>query len=144
MKTYEIIDHTADIGMKVYGRNLETLFLNAAKAMFEIMLEVIKKRPVFHKAGNVKFLLNKQGNNLEEVFVAWLSELLYLFNTEGLIMERADIQKLDTSCIQSEVSGIIFDKEFHRIKTEIKAITYHELEVKETDRGYEAQVIFDV
>ena len=144
MKTYEIINHTADIGIKVYGRNLEALFLNAARAMFEIMLESIKKRPIFQKQKQVKFLLHKQGNNSEEVFIAWLSELLYLFATEGLIMDKADIQKLDSNSIQAEVAGRIFNPEFERIKTEVKAVTYHELEVKKTDRNYEAQVIFDV
>jgi len=144
MKTYEIIEHTADIGMKVYGKKLETLFLNAARAMFEIILEDIKKRPVFQKIEYKKFLLNKQSSSLEDVFVAWLSELLYLFSTEGLIMDKADIQKLDSSNIQAEITGRIFDPDFYRIKTEIKAVTYHELEVKETDKGYEARVIFDV
>jgi len=145
MKTYEIINHTADIGIRVYGKNLEVLFLNAARAMFEIILEIVKKKPIFGKTEHEKFLLNKQGNNVEEVFVSWLSELLYLFSTEGLIMDKADILKLDSSCIHAEVSGIIFSQEFYRIKTEIKAVTYHELVVRKTDRGgYEAQVIFDV
>ena len=144
MKTYEIIDHTADIGIKVYGRDLKTLFLNAARAMFEIMLEATKKESIFQREERKKYLVHKQDNNLEGIFVSWLGELLYLFSTEGLIMERADIEKLDANCIQAEVSGRIFSPNFYRIKTEIKAVTYHELEVKETGHGYEAQVIFDV
>lgn len=144
MKTYEIIDHTADIGIKAYGKNLEQLFFNAARAMFEIMLEPTKKKPIFQKTEHEKFLLNKQGGSLEDVFVAWMSELLYLFSIEGLIMEKADIDKLDSNCIQAEVSGRILSPDLYRIKTEIKAVTYHELEIKETDRGFEAQVIFDV
>ena len=144
MKTYEIIEHTADIGIKVYGKNLEALFFNAARAMFEIMLEVVKKKPIFQKAEHKKFLLNKQGNNLEEVLVAWLSEILYLFSTEGLIMEKTDIERLDSKSVQAELRGIIFNPDSYRIKTEIKAVTYHELEIKQTDHGYEAQVIFDV
>jgi SHS2 domain-containing protein len=144
MKTYEIIEHTADLGMRVYGRDLNALFLNAAQAMFEIMVEVIKKESIFHKEERKKFLVHKQGSNIEEIFVAWLSELLYLFSIEGLIMEKADIEKLDENSIQAEVKGRIFSPDFYRVKTEIKAVTYHELEVKQTDQGYEAQVIFDV
>ncbi len=144
MKTYEIIEHTADLGMRVYGRDLNTLFLNAAQAMFEIMVEVVKKESIFHKEERKKFLVNKQGSNIEEIFVAWLSELVYLFSTEGLIMEKADIEKLEENSIQAEVRGRIFSPDFYRVKTEIKAVTYHELEVKQTDQGYEAQVIFDV
>lgn len=144
MKTYEIIEHTADLGIRVYGRDLNTLFLNAAQAMFEIMVEAVKKESMFHKQGRKKFLVHKQGSNIEEVLVAWLSELLYLFATEGLIMERADLQKVDTNSVQAEILGRIFSPDFYRIKTEIKAVTYHELEVKATGHGYEAQVIFDV
>ena len=144
MKTYEIIDHTADIGIKVYGKNLEALFLHAARAMFEIMLEPIKKKSIFAKTGHEKFSLNKQGNNLEEIFVFWLSELLYLFSADGLIMQKANIQKLDANAIQAEVTGEIFSPDFYRIKTEIKAVTYHELEIRKTEHGYEVQVIFDV
>jgi SHS2 domain-containing protein len=144
MKTYEIIDHTADIGIRVYGKNLEQLFINAARAMFKIMLEPTKKRSIFQKEEYEKFLLNKEGKSLEDVFLVWLSELLYLFSTEGLIMDKADVQKLDANSIRAEVSGRIFNPDFYRIKTEIKAVTYHELEVKETDKGYQAQVIFDV
>jgi len=144
MKTYEIINHTADIGLKVFGKNLEALFLNAAQAMFEIILEKTEKESLFKKQESKKFLLNKQGSNLEEIFVFWLSELLYLFNSEGLIMNKADIHKLDSNCIQAEIIGRIFNTDLERIKTEIKAVTYHELEVKKTERGYEAKVIFDV
>jgi SHS2 domain-containing protein len=136
MKTYEIIDHTADLGLRVYGRTVQELFLNAAWAMFEVMVETIKKESIFHKQERKKFLVNKPGSNLEEVLIAWLSELLYLFSAEGLIMEKADLQRVDQTGIQAEIAGRIFSPDFFRIKTEIKAVTYHELD--------EAQVIFYV
>ncbi|MFH1577918.1 MAG: archease [Candidatus Omnitrophota bacterium] len=144
MKTYEIIDHTADIGIRVYGKDPETLFFNAANAMFEVMLEATKKKPIPKRVKHKKFMLNKKGSSLEDVFVAWLGELLYLFATEGLIMDKADIQALDSSGIHAEITGKIFDPDFDRIKTEIKAVTYHELEVIKTDKGYQAEVIFDI
>jgi len=115
MKTYEVINHTADIGLKVFGKNLEALFLNAAQAMFEIILEKTEKESLFKKQESKKFLLNKQGGNLEEIFVSWLSELLYLFSTEGLIMEKADLENVNQTGIQAEVSGRIFNPDFCRI-----------------------------
>ncbi len=144
MKTYEIINHTADVGIKVYGKNLQQLFLNAARAMFEVMIEETKRKSIFQKEEQKKFLVNKRAGGIEDVFVAWLSELLYLFSAEGLIMDRADIQRLDSECIQAEVTGRIFNPDFCRVKTEIKAVTFHELEIKQSDKGYQAQVIFDV
>ena len=59
-------------------------------------------------------------------------------------MEKADIQKLDSTCVQAEITGTIFEPGSYRIRTEIKAVTFHELEVKRTDQGFEARVIFDV
>lgn len=144
MKTYEIIEHTADLGIKVYGKNLEELFLNAGRAMFDVMVEETKRKSIFQKEEQKKFLVSKRASGIEDVFVAWLGELLYLFVTEGLIMDKTNIQRLDSGCIQAEVSGRTFDPASCRVKTEIKAITFHELEVKQTDRGYQAQVIFDV
>ena len=143
-KPYEVINHTADIGIRVCGNNLNSLFLNAACAMFEIILEPQKKRGRFEKIAQTKFVVNKQSSNLEELFVAWLGELLYLFSVEGLIMQKADIQKLDANSIQADVVGQIFNPEFHKIKTEIKAVTYHGLKIAKQRRGYQAEVIFDV
>ena len=59
MKTYEIINHTADIGIKIYGRTKEVLFINAATAMFDVMLEKLKKRIVFDKQKQKKFLIKE-------------------------------------------------------------------------------------
>ena len=144
MKTYETIDHTADLGIKVYAGDLKQLFLNSAFALFDLMVEETKKAPLIQKGAGKKFIVSKNASSLEEVLVAWLSELLYLFVTEGLIMEKAEFQKLEPRSIQAEISGIIFDPDFYRVKTEIKAVTFHELEAKETEGGYEARVIFDV
>jgi SHS2 domain-containing protein len=144
MKTYEIINHTADVGIKVYGKNLEQLFLNAARAMFEVMIEETKRKSIFQKEEQKKFLVNKRASGIEDVFVAWLSELLYLFSTEGLIMDKADIQALDSEHIYAEVAGRIFNPDSCRVKTEIKAVTFHELKIEQTDKGYQAQIIFDV
>ncbi|MFC1592571.1 archease [Candidatus Omnitrophota bacterium] len=144
MKKYEIIDHTADVGIKVYGKGLEELFINAAQAMFEVMLGEGNKKSLFKKQELKKFFLHKNASGIEDVFIAWMGELLYLFYSEGLIMEKADIQKLDSQSILADVSGTIFNPESHRIQTEIKAVTYHELEVQKTDKGYQAQIIFDI
>ncbi|MBU0548774.1 MAG: archease [Candidatus Omnitrophica bacterium] len=144
MKTYEIIDHTADLGIKVYGRDLEELFINSADAMFEVILGKQKPGALFEKKEFKKFLLHKNAQSIEDVFIAWMGELLYLFYTEGLIMKKADIQRLDSEAILADVSGPIFNPESYQIKTEIKAVTYHELEVQKTDKGYQAQIIFDI
>ena len=144
MRYYEIINHTADIGIKVYGKDLAELFTNAAQAMFEIMLESPGIKSRFQKVKQERFILNKKGQDITDVFVAWLSELLYLFSTQGLVLQKADIRKLDSNIIQAELIGHVFNPDTEHIKTEIKAVTYHGLEIISTERGYQAVVIFDV
>ena len=144
MKSYEIINHTADIGIKVYGKDLAELFTNAAQAMFEIMLEAPGIKSRFQKVKQERFMLNKKGQDITDVFVSWLSELLYLFSTQGLVLQKADIRKLDSNIIQAELIGHAFNPDTEHIKTEIKAVTYHGLEIISTERGYQAEVIFDV
>ena len=144
MRYYEIINHTADIGIKVYGKDLAELFTNAAQAMFEIMLESPGIKSRFQKVKQERFILNKKGQDITDVFVAWLSELLYLFSTQGLVLQKADIRKLDSNIIQAELIGHVFNPDTEHIKTEIKAVTYHGLEIISTERGYQAEVIFDV
>ena len=144
MKPYEVIDHTADLCVRVYGENLEALFLNAAKVMFELILEEKEETPPRKNPEYKKIVLNKSGENLDEIFIFWLTELLYLFSVESFIFGRADIQRLSSEGIQAEVEGKTFNPEFYWIKTEIKAVTYHELELKQISTGYQAQIIFDV
>ncbi len=140
MKTrnYEIIEHTADIGLRVKAGNPKGLFRNAAAAMFQVMAEP-KGRAV--KAAEELFVkLNAE--NLEELFVNWLNELLSLSAAKELIFSDFKINTLEDNRLEAVVIGRP-QKDF-RINSEIKAATYHELKVEETASGWVAEVIFDV
>jgi SHS2 domain-containing protein len=84
-----------------------------------------------------------QEDDLETLLVSWLQELLYLLDTEDLVFGRFQVKIHDLS-LEATAWGEPFDPSIHTIKTEIKAVTYHQLEVARSELGWQAQVIFDI
>jgi len=137
-KKYEFINHTADVGIKVWGESLESLFENAAYSMFDILTELDKVK-VKESLG-----VEIEGKRTDELLADWLRNLLYKFNGEGYLLREFNIEEISKKDLKAKVGGEKLDLSRHTLKTEIKAVTYHGLEVKETANGWEAQVIFDV
>lgn len=132
---YEILEHTADIGIKVTARTPEELFTDSAKAMFEIIADTCQISP------QEKIEIEREAQGYDELLLEWLGELLYQYSTTELIFTEFRVHSLHPNFIKASAYG---NKAEGRIKAEIKAVTYHDLEFKKTEKGYEAQVIFDV
>jgi len=140
-KSYELIEHTADVGIRLKAKDLKGLFKNAALAMFEIMAE--QKSKVKGQRSKVKkIVIRQKADNLEELFINWLNELLSLSATKELIFFDFKIEKLDKNNLQATAVGEAIKN--YRVNTEIKAATYHQLQLKQSESGCLAEVIFDV
>jgi SHS2 domain-containing protein len=141
VKNYQLIEHTADTGVRVAGANLGELFSNAALAMFDIIAE---ERPRTHKAQApaISNPLYLRADNLEELFVNWLNELLSLSAAKELIFSKFKINKLQDNMLEATVAGR--DIKDYRVNSEIKAATYHQLKIEKSADGWQAEVIFDV
>ncbi|MFC1631234.1 archease [Candidatus Omnitrophota bacterium] len=137
-RRYELIEHTADIGIRAKGRDLEHLFANAAWAMFDLLAEL----------DSVQIRQSEQislaAPNIEELFLVWLSELLYRYSSREIIYKEFAIKKLTSSSLSAEVKGEGFDLKRHRLKSEIKGVTYHQLKVQKVKGIWQGEVIFDV
>ncbi len=138
MKQYKFINHTADLGIKVWGKSRENLFENAAWSMFDIMADLSK----VEARDLIKVRIGQE--NIEELLADWLRDLLYRFTGEGYLLKDFKVKKINSQGLEAEVKGERLDLSRHSLKREIKAVTYHELEVKKTPKGWEAQVIFDI
>jgi SHS2 domain-containing protein len=138
MARYEQFPHTADIGVRVYGSTLKELFENAAFAMFDIAadLEGLKS--------SIEQDIKLEAANPEELLIAWLDELLYHFFTKSIIFFKFDVIYLTDTSLKAKIYGRPVGQNRNRLKTEIKAATYHDLKIKKTDKGYQTEVIFDV
>lgn len=141
MKKYEIIEHTADIGIKAFGKDLKELFTNAAVGMFSIIAAEHRVQSTEYRAFRT-FEIRKKADKLEDLLVGWLGELLFLFSTKNIVFNKFNIKELDEKHIKAIVSAV--DTKNYKLKTEIKAVTYYMLEVAKKDTGWQAQVIFDV
>lgn len=135
---YELVDHTADVGIRVWADDIQGLFEEAARALFDIITDLAKVEA--HQQREIAV----QGAGLEELLVAWLNELLYVHEVEGLLFRDFCVAEIDKDTLKGVAKGEVFDKGRHVIKTEVKAVTYHQLEVYEQDGRWQAQVIFDI
>lgn len=138
MKTYEIIEHTADIGIRVKEKDLQGLFKNAALAISDLAAEKEQTRD----KEKHRFSVTLKANNVEELFINWLNELLSLSAVECVIFEDIIIKQLDENFIEAEALGSNIGN--YKVNIEIKAATYHQLKVEKTGSGWMAEVIFDV
>ena len=136
---YEPIDHTADAGMWVYGRDHAELFAHAAWALFDMMSDAETIRPQQSVTIDID-----EAADWEDLLVRWLSELLYLYDTERFLGSSASLTALSPTRLTAQVQGEPFDPARHPIDTEIKAVTYHQVAVEPCETGWRARVIFDV
>ncbi len=136
--SYELIDHTADVGVKAYGETLDQAFENAATAMFDIITDNSERDSVG------QYDIELRAPDLEQLLVDWLSELLFLHGAKNLVFGffKVTIDKKNNH-LKAHVFGEPFTGSKHKIGSEIKAVTYHMLKVSKK-RPYIVQVLFDI
>lgn len=135
---YKEFEHTADIGMEMYGATLKELFRNAGRALFDTIVEIDRIQPRVERSVSVT------GDDDELLLMNWLRRLLYLFAVEGEVYGEFRIVALQSGALQAVVTGEPLDMERHHFKTELKAITYHQFRLIHEQDGWRATVIFDV
>lgn len=151
MRNYEVFEHTADIGVKAWGKDLKKLFVNAAEGMFSI----VTGGKTHNKAG-MGFLVYKkikttylkekircEAPDLETLLVFWLSDLLYAYNTKEILFQDFDIQEI----AEKRLVATCYGPNIHEVsepKIEIKAVTFHKTKVEKKKDHWEAEVIFDI
>jgi SHS2 domain-containing protein len=137
-KPFEVIDHTADIGIVAYGADIKQVFANAALGLFSLMADLDDLKE------NVQRKLEISAEDVEVLLVQWLNELIYIFDVEHIIFKSFEIQELTSTQIRARCFGEKIDLKHHKPKREIKAATYHMLRMSKEDGGYKVQVIFDI
>ncbi|MFQ6607546.1 MAG: archease [Fidelibacterota bacterium] len=136
-ESYSLIDHTADLGFEAHAYTLPALMEQAAYALYSIITDKANIRKDHHL--RVEIPLDTPEENLRY----WLEELLFRFNSADYIFTHFSVTE-EGSHLVGIAAGEPFDPERHIIYTEIKGITYHQFEVKETSEGWKARVILDV
>jgi SHS2 domain-containing protein len=137
-KAFEVINHTADVGIIAYGADIEELFSNAALALFSLIIEPESIKEKLHLD------LEVSSEDIDSLLVEWLNELIYLFDVKHVLFNHFDIKSLTHNGLTATCYGEDFDPMKHKIKVGVKAATYHMLELDKSDDGFKAQVILDV
>ena len=137
-KAFEIIDHTADIGIIAYGTDVEELFSNAALALFSLITELESIEEKSH------LNLKVSSEDRDSLLVEWLNELIYFFDAKHILCNRFYIESLTHTELKATCYGEGFDPMRHKIKRGVKAATYHMLKLDKNSNGYKAQIILDI
>ena len=135
---FETFEHTADLRLRICAPDLDTLFADAAQALFSVIVEdqaTIEPRQ--------KIEVQLPGGEREYLLFDWLSELLYHFDAEHLLLGKFEVQVTDSG-LRGTAWGEPLDRSRHVLAHEVKAITYHRLCVEQTPDGWVAEVIVDI
>ena len=135
---YEIIDHTADTGIRVWADTPIRLFAEACRAMFELITDNSRVAPVKNRN------LSVEGIDQTDLLVNWLRELLLLWSADQELVASVQIFELSETNLRARVRTQPFDPENHVIYTDIKAVTYHRAEIATGNGHWETRVIFDI
>ncbi|MFZ7111878.1 MAG: archease [Desulfatiglandales bacterium] len=137
-KYYKILDHTADLAIRIFGKDLVGLYENAGNSLVHLMLS--GKFP----GRGTPLQISLSAQDLPDLMVRWLNEILYLIEGERLVVTDLKVRSVTPRQIEATVNTVPFDPEIHEGLTEIKAVTYHQIEVAEKGNHWEARVIMDV
>ncbi len=135
---YEVFEHTADLGLRVRAAALNELFADAARGLFSMMVANLDTvQPLEVRKYNIK------ADGLDYLLFDWLSELLYTFETDRLLLAEFNV-RVETNRLEATARGEAMDIGRHEMDHEVKAITYHELKVCQSPDGWLAEVIVDI
>jgi SHS2 domain-containing protein len=132
---FEEIDHTADRALRIHGRNLTELFVNAAAG-----LNCLMQSETSAEGGSVRKRIELEAVDAESLLVAWLSELAFWAETESLIFNRFDFMELTPA----RLTAVIHGDPVQALDKHVKAVTFHELAIRRVPEGLMVTVVFDV
>ena len=136
--TFELLDHPADIGFRVFGDAVTELFENAALALVSIATEIEDV------TARCEYPLEAVGTDYDSLLVAWLSEVLYWFDGKRITFCRFRITEIGPGRLTAIAWGEPRDPARHRAKLIVKAVTWHQLRVALAARGWVAEVYLDI
>jgi SHS2 domain-containing protein len=142
---FKIIEHTSDIGIRVWGKTRKELFQEAARDMISLIVDLNGVKIEEERYFQIK------AESVEELFLKWLREILYFLDLDGIVFRKFQIEKdnfADSDVKAYFISGLLrgekINIERHEICTEIKAITRHEFYIKKKGPWWVANILFDV
>lgn len=139
MKKFEYREHTADVAVRVYGKKLEDLFVNASCALKDLMTDYVPKKTATR-------MVSLKDSNLEDLLVSWLNELIFQFYTNGFLVAESKISLSsgNSKILTARLRGENTHTAALAVKSEVKAATYHDVTIQKSKNTLHVDIIFDV
>ena len=141
-KKFEFLEHTADVYVAAYGSSLAEAFENSALAMFETMTDTKQVRAFEEDR------LEVMAHDEENLLYSWLEALLLKFELDGKLYSRFKVESIDLTSegfvLKAKMWGEPFNKKRHKSRTDVKAVTYHRMEILKSNSGYTIKFILDI
>jgi SHS2 domain-containing protein len=138
---YRFLEHITDAKIEARGATLEEAFENAASALEDLMVDISSIKATSSERISV------EGKDKEALLYSWLESLIIKQDTEGMLYSKFDCnitKKENGFRLEAKVSGEKFDPSRHEPKTAVKAPTYHEMEIKETQQQVTLRFLLDL
>ncbi len=135
---YRILEHPSDMGIEALGSSMKEVFEYAALGLVSIIVDPATIDPVEQRYVKLK------GSDPENLLVKWLSEVLYLYDGQEFLVSDVTIERLTSCELEAVVTGETADEPKHSFRTDVKAITYHQLKVEEREDGCVVRVFVDI
>jgi len=139
-KKFKFLDiTTSDVAFAAYGSNLNKVFANAALAMFEVIVNTRHVKPAREKKIEIR------GHDLKSLLFNWLSELIFLFGSQNMVFSKFKVKIDEEELVLNAIAaGEKINAKKHELRTEVKAVTYHKMDVKKNGDVWRVQVILDI
>ncbi len=135
---FEVIEHTADTGIRVWAPDLPSLFSEAARGMLSQITELARVEPVRERTITI------EGMDETDLLINTLRELLYMFNGEELLAAALEVEMTNGSAAKERIGYEKYDPRKHKLHMDIKAVTYAGGDIRKIPGGFEITVIFDI
>ncbi len=135
---FRLLEHTADMGIAARAPSLKDVFIESARGLRTLMLGNSPAESAQQQQ------VELHCDNEAELLVAWLNEIIYLFETKGLVPASFQIELIEQSHLKGVIEGEEFNPARHNVERQAKAATYHQLELSQTDHGWTARIFIDL
>jgi len=136
--TYRRMDPTADCGIQVFGKDAKSLFENAGLALFDLIADISRVK------SGCQYSIQVSGSDWADLMVNWLRELLYFWAGKELLVKEIEVSEISEYQVRAKIRVDAYNPMQHSLNHEIKAVTYHRIQVTSLPAGWEAIVVFDV
>ncbi len=135
---FRLLEHPSDVGIEARGTSAAEAFQNAARGLMSVMVDPATVRVEEARSVHVA------ASDLEQLLVRWLAEILYLFDGERFTSAAFLIHSLTDTTLDATVRGERFSPARHVTRTDVKAVTYHQLDVRRTTEETVVKVFLDI